>query len=116
MRRSTVRINTFGTVIVMAAFVACAPREPHSEIVEKAQQAGAGDLKAASNEAIQQWLGKHREVAIQVDEMCKPIREKATAEWAGTTEGRLCSAARQTAFFRSGPVTGDGKKYLPGLK
>jgi hypothetical protein len=65
---------------------------------------------------MREWLGKHKEVAYQVDEMCKPVRQKATAQWAESTEGRLCSAARELAFWRSGPVTSDGKTYVPGLK
>jgi hypothetical protein len=65
---------------------------------------------------MREWLGKHKKMAYQVDEICKPVRQKATAQWAESTEGRLCIAARELAFWRSGPVTSDGKTYLPGLK
>ncbi len=63
---------------------------------------------------MKQWLGQHKDVAYQIDEMCKPMRIKATAQWAESTEGRLCSAARDLAFFRSGPVKNSGKTYWPG--
>ena len=82
----------------------------------KAEQAGSGNLAAVPKDGMREWLGKHKDVAYQVDEMCKPVREKATAQWAESTEGRLCTAARELAFFRSGPVTSDDKTYLPGLK
>jgi flagellar basal body rod protein FlgF len=90
--------------------------EPKSPIVAKVEQAGSGNLAAVSKDGIREWLDKHKDVAYQVDEMCKPVRQKATAQWAESTEGRLCTAARELAFFRSGPVTGDDKTYLPGLK
>jgi hypothetical protein len=61
-------------------------------------------------------MGRHRDVAHEGAEMCKPVREEATTQWTESTEGRLCTAALELAFFRSGPVTGDDKTYLPGLK
>jgi hypothetical protein len=91
-------------------------REPRSPIVQKVEQAGSGDLSTVSTQGMQQWLGKHRDLATQVDEMCKPVREKAVAAWAGTTEGRLCTAARQLAFYRWSPAQSDGRKFKPGLK
>jgi len=95
---------------------ACSRPEPAGPIVEKAEQAGSGNLAAVSKDGMREWLGKHTDVAYQVDEMCKPVRQKATAQWADSTEGRLCTAARELAFWRSGPVTSDGKTFLPGLK
>ena len=101
--------------IAVTMLAGCA-REPRSPIVEKVQQAGSGELAGVSTQDMQQWLGKHRDLAIQVDGMCKPIREKADAQWSGTTEGRLCSAARQLAFFRWSPAQSDGRKFELGLK
>ena len=88
--------------------------EPRSEIVEKAEAAGSGKLPGVSRDGMKQWLGQHKEVAYQVDEMCKPMRANATAQWAESTEGRLCNAARELAFFRSGPVKNSGQTYWPG--
>jgi len=105
----------FGWLVVLST-LSCSRTEPRSPIVEKVEQAGSGSLEAVSKDGMRQWLGKHKEVAYQVDEMCKPIRLKTTAQWAESTEGRLCSAARELAFWRSGPVTGDDKTYSPGLK
>ena len=88
--------------------------EPRSKIVAKAEAAGSGKLSGVSRDGMKQWLGQHKDVAYQIDEMCKPVRVKATAKWAETTEGRLCSAARELAFFRSGPVKNSGQTYWPG--
>jgi hypothetical protein len=111
------RTNTvaFGWIVLLTTF-SCSRREPSSPIVEKVERAGSGSLTAVSKDGMREWLGKHKDVAYQADEMCKPIRVNATAQWADSTEGRLCAAARELAVWRAGPVTGDGKTYLPGLK
>ena len=104
-----------GWLVVLTTF-SCSRPEPNSPIVEKVEKAGSGSLAAVSKDGMREWLGKHKDVAYQADEMCKPVRLKATAQWAESTEGRLCTAARELAFWRSGPVTSDDKTYLPGLK
>jgi hypothetical protein len=105
----------FGCLVVLPTF-SCSCSEPNSPIVEKVERAGSGSLTAVSKDGMRDWLGKHKDVAYQADEMCKPVRVNATAQWAESTEGRLCAAARELAFLRSGPVTSDDKTYLPGLK
>jgi hypothetical protein len=104
------------TAMLLAA-AACARRQqdPARPIVEAAEKAGAGDLSNASVQAMEQWLGKHRDVSAQIENVCKPVRQHATAQWSTSTEGRLCNAAHDLAFFRSAPVTGDGKGFRPGL-
>ena len=82
--------------------------------MQTAERAGAGDLSSASTQAMEQWLGKHRDVSDQIETMCKPVRQNAVAQWGNSTEGRLCTAAHDLGFFRSGPVTGDGKTFRPG--
>ncbi len=113
LRKSAV---AYGCLVVFAGLFSCSRPEPNSPIVEKAERAGSGSLTAVSKDGMREWLGKHKDVAYQVDEMCKPVRLNATAQWAESTDGRLCAAARELAFSRSGPVTGDDKTYLPGLK
>jgi len=112
LRTSTV---AFGWMVVLTTF-SCSRPEPSSPIVENVERAGSGSLAAVSKDGMREWLGKHKDVAYQADEMCKPVRVSATAQWAESTEGRLCAAARELAFWRSGPVTSDDKTYLPGLK
>jgi len=99
---------------VTALFLMACGSEPRSAIIEKAEAAGSGKLSGVSSGGMKQWLGQHKDVAYQLDEMCKPVRIKAPAQWTESTEGRLCSAARELAFFRSGPVKNSGKTYWPG--
>jgi len=106
---------TFATVLGILALAGCARNEPRSEIVERAQQAGAGDLSKASAFSIEDWMRKHKDVAVQINTMCTPIREKAPANWGDSTEGKVCTAARNAAMstYR---YPSDDKKYHPGLK
>jgi hypothetical protein len=105
-----------GCLAVLVGLSACSRPEPRSSIVERVEQAGSGNLAVVSKDGMREWLGKHKDVAYQVDEMCKPVRQKAMAQWAESTEGRLCTSTRELAFWRSGPVTSDDKTYSPGLK
>src|SRR5580698_3902662 len=115
MRQLRHRALTYGCLALLAGLFACSRSEPRSPIVEKVEQAGSGNLAGVSKDGMREWLGKHKEMAYQVDENCKPVRQKATAQWVDSTEGRLCTAARELAFRRSGPVTCDGETYSPGL-
>jgi hypothetical protein len=110
--RSVVQLLVAGLFVVTAG---CMRPEPHSAIVERAEKAGSGNLTGASPQAMQQWLGQHREVAIEIESLCKPVRESAPAEWNQTTEGRLCAASKELAFFRSAPARGDGRVFRPGV-
>jgi len=116
MRQLRKRAIAYGWLVVLIGLFACSRPEPRSTIVAKAEQAGSGNLAAVSKDGMREWLGKHKDVAWQVDDMCKPVRQTVTAQWAESTEGRLCAAARALAFWRPGPVTSDDKTYLPGLK
>jgi hypothetical protein len=75
------------------------PPEPQSEIVNTVERAGSGDLTSAPAPQIEDWLRKHRDLAVQVDDMCKPVRDRADANWSATTEGRVCTAARNASMF-----------------
>jgi len=103
-------------LVMLLAGTGCMKQEqdPPSAIVQTAQKAGSGDLSNVSTQAMEQWLGKHRDTSVQIENMCKNVRQNATAQWNDSTEGRLCAAAHDLAFFRSAPVTGDGKAFRPG--
>ena len=73
--------------------------EPHSEIVATVEKAGSGDLSSTPAPQIEDWLRKHRDLAVQVDDLCRPARDKADANWATGTEGRVCAAARNASMF-----------------
>jgi hypothetical protein len=93
---------------------ACKPVEPPSAIVQKLEAAGSGDLGHTSADSVQQWLGPRRQLAIEVETMCKQVRPNPPANWAETTEGRICAASAQLTFYRYTPQNGDGKKYKSG--
>lgn len=112
---ASTRFAMFASLVLVLVVSGCAP-EPESAIVTRAEAAGAGKLAGVPADAIRDWLSKNRAVAREIDSLCAPVREKASAEWAQTTEGKLCGAARSQAFFNSGPARGDGKAYAPGTK
>jgi hypothetical protein len=116
MRQLRKRALAYACLVALMGLCACSRPEPRSTIVEKVEQAGSGNLATVPKDGMREWLGKHKEVSYQVDEMCKPVRRNATAQWTESTEGRLCAAARELAFWRSRPVTSDDKTYSPGLK
>jgi hypothetical protein len=92
--------------------LACRKAEPQSPIVEKVRMAGAGDVASASESGTEEWLRRHIDLAVQVNSMCEPIRQNATAEWQSKTEGKVCVAARNAAMstYRS---PRDSKSYHP---
>lgn len=90
-------------------------KEPPTPIVQKAASCGAGDPGAASLAALQDWFGKNRECAVTVDEMCKPIRAKATPNWTDSAEGRVCLAARNVAQWLRKPSS-DRQTFESGWK
>ena len=97
---------------------ACTKPEPHSEIVATVERAGSSDLSSTAAPQIEDWLRKHRDLAVQVDDLCKPLRDKAGANWAATAEGRVCAAARNAAmFYRQyhNPPAPKGDAVGPGL-
>ena len=102
-------------VLALLACAACTPPEARSVIVEHAEKAGSGEVRGATSLSMQQWLGRNRKVAVEIENMCKPVRQSAPARWGDTTEGRLCAAAHELAFFRSAPAKGDGRVFRPGV-
>ena len=95
-------------------------RERPSPIVKLAEESGAGPLDGVSIPAMRHWLTSHPQVATRVDALCTPVRSKATAAWAETTEGRLCVAAKaataERRFFHYSPAPKDSMGFLPGWK
>ena len=90
-------------------------REPPSSIVQRAEACGAGNLAGSSSVAVQEWFGKHQDCAVAVDGLCKPVRERATAQWTDSTEGRVCTAARNVAQWIRKPSS-DHQTFESGWK
>ncbi len=100
--------------VLLVLLLAGCTREPPSEIVNKVEAAGAGDVRAASQQSIEDWFRKHSDFAVEVRELCRPIWEKAPATWSGTTEGRVCNAASVASVFNFNERKGDGRGYQAG--
>ena len=96
-------------LLFVGLLVGCQKKEAPSPIVQKLEAAGAGDLSAASVNSIQQWLQQHEDLALQVKKDCDQVRKSGAtpANWGDTIEGRVCTAAVNTSFYR--PFKGDNK-------
>src|SRR5690348_8214223 len=104
-------------VFVMTLFlVGCSARkEPQSVIVQRTESCGAGEVVGTSTAAVQDWFSKHRECAVTVDRICKPVRANAPAAWTDSTEGRVCIAARIVAQWVRKPSQ-DHETFQGGWK
>jgi hypothetical protein len=100
-------------VLVLVLLAACT-RERPSEIVQRVEAAGAGDVRSASQDSLEQWFRKHPDVANDTKRLCAPVQDKAPATWGDTTEGRVCKAASVATVFQFTPRKGDGKGFQAG--
>ena len=103
-------------VVLLIAMAGCSVSERPTAIVKRAEAAGGGDLSTASALAMQSWLESHRDVATDVDRMCTPVRSQAPAKWADSTEGRLCTAARNVVMSTFKPLESDHNTYESGWR
>jgi hypothetical protein len=100
----------------MLALIGCSlSKELSSPIMQKTKACGAGPLADTSAMAVQDWFGKHRDCAVAVESMCKPVRKKAIAQWSDSAEGRVCLAARNIAQWVRKP-SGDHERFQSGWK
>src|SRR5690606_29815768 len=65
------RWTTLAGAARIILLVGCTVAEPSSAIVQTLEAAGSDDLRTASADSIQQWLGPRRDLAIEVENMCK---------------------------------------------
>ena len=69
------KLYLIGIILGVAFWIivsGCMKPEPQSEIVAALQKAGSGDLASVPAPEIEDWLRRHRDLAVQVDDMCKP--------------------------------------------
>ena len=109
------RVMKSALIVVATLTVIGCSKTPPSAIVQKAESCGAGPVAEASEAAVQDWFGKHRDCAVDVDALCRPARAAALAHWTDSTEGRVCMAARNIAqWVRNSP--GDHQTFESGWK
>ena len=70
------QVLRFAWIIGVFCLSACRQAEPPSPIVQKLEAAGSGDLSKTSADSIQQWLGPRRQLAIEVETLCKQVRPR----------------------------------------
>ena len=104
------RIRTLAIVLILGGCT----KEPSSAIVAKVEAAGAGDVRSASREAVETWFRQHKDLAVEVKQLCLPVRERAGASWADSTEGKVCAAASVASAFRFQERKGDGRGFEAG--
>jgi hypothetical protein len=98
--------------ISLALLFAGCSREPLTPITDKVEKDGAGDVRSASAESIQQWMQrKGPEYSRAIWAMCEPVQKNAPATWGDSTEGRVCKAANAVRFWGRGNVGSDPRKY-----
>jgi hypothetical protein len=102
------------TFLLPFVLLAGCTQEGPSEIVRKAESAGAGDLTTASQESIEHWFRKHPEIANEIKQLCVSVEGAAPANWGDTTEGRVCKAASVATVFQFTPRKGDGRGFTAG--
>jgi hypothetical protein len=101
-------------IVTFALVLASCTREPDSPIVRRVEQAGAGDVRKASDAALLDWFQKHQEVGQPVRKLCQPLLSNSPAGWADTAEGRVCRSAQAAAAFYFEGKQGDGVGFVPG--
>lgn len=102
------------TCLLLCVLLASCTRERPSEIVQRVQDAGAGNVRSASQESLEQWFRRHREIANEIKGRCAPIQQGAPATWGDTTEGRVCKAASVATALQFTPRKGDGRGFEAG--
>ena len=102
------------TCLLLFVLLAGCTQERPSEIVQRVQNAGAGDVRSASQESLEQWFRQHRELANEIKGQCAPIQQGAPATWGDTTEGRVCKAASVASVFQFTPRKGGGRGFEAG--
>ena len=87
-------------------------REPDTPIIQRVVKDGAGEVRAASAEAIERWMqAKGTAYAQEIWQMCQPVQRDAPSTWPDSTEGRICKAANTVRLWSRGNVGSDPRRY-----
>ena len=102
------------TCLLFCILLASCTQERPSEIVQRVQNAGAGDVRSASQPSLEQWFRQHADLAHEIKLRCVRIQQNAPATWGESTEGRVCKAAGVATVFQFTPRKGDGRGFEAG--
>jgi hypothetical protein len=104
----------YWVILLILIGVGCS-REPDSAIVQRVDSAGAGSVRKVSDAALLDWFQKHQEVGQEVRKSCSQVvASNPPANWADTSEGRVCRLAQAASAFYFEEKHGDGKAFVPG--
>jgi hypothetical protein len=108
-----VKLNNLLVAGLLVAVVAggCKKGDPPSPIVKKVQDAGAGDVSNASKESIEQWFKQRHDLAKEIALDCNRVKATRPADWADSTEGRVCQAAASASVFGNEHIQTDQRKF-----
>ena len=104
--------NLFVAVFLVSGIAGgCKKVDPPSPIVKRVQDAGAGDVSNASKESIEQWFKQHHDLAKEIAQDCNRVKATRPADWADSTEGRVCQAATSASVFGNEHIQTDQRKF-----
>ena len=60
------------TCLLLFVLLASCTQERPSEVVQRVQNAGAGDVRSASQQSLEQWFRQHADIANEIKGRCAP--------------------------------------------
>jgi hypothetical protein len=102
-------MKTIGLCFLLGLTSCAAEKCPVAGITKEVCDAGGGNPRYVSNQAMQAWFGRHQPFGRHIAEECVKIR--SVHDWIGyldSPEGRVCAAAQITQVSRAGR---DGKTF-----
>jgi hypothetical protein len=106
MRRGCIWIAAVG----LTALAGCRHVE-QSPIVAAYQNAGGGDIDQSTPDSISQFLAKHEDARKQITPLCVQRKATASADWATTDEGKVCTGNTRANFFGKPALKSDGVPF-----
>ena len=82
-----------------------------SPIVATFHNAGGGDIDQSTPDSISQFLVKHEDARKQITPLCAQKKASASADWATTDEGKVCTSNARANFFGKPALKSDGVSF-----
>ena len=101
-------------MLLLLPILAGCSHEPRTDLIQKMEKLGAGDLRVVTSQSIEQWFLRNPDVAVEVSRTCRSLRSNAPAKWGDSTDGRICAAAAKVHFFYYKLRPADGMTFDAG--